>query len=250
MIRWDAARATSSRSRRGSAASARAPYESLNLTRGTGDDAERVEENRRIALRGARPRCRPARRSTGRCIRRPCTARGRGRAASRATGSGATSRGCRCSRSPPTACRSRSRAPTASRARSPSLHAGWRGLADGVVAAGVAALGDGRDGGGRRAGDRAVLLRGRRRGVGALRRRPDRRAATSISGRRPSVRSARAGVGAVERARPLHALPPGALLLAPPRRARARRAGGDRCCRLTQIRERARAACSSRSGPA
>ena len=31
--------------------------------------------------------------------------------------------------------------------------------------------------------------------------------------------------------RPLHALQPGALLLAPPQRARARRAGRDRCCR-------------------
>ena len=91
--------------------------------------------------------------------------RGAGRAApTSATRSGATSRACRCSRSPPTASRSRS----SSRDGPPALavvHAGWRGLADGVVGAAVAALGGTATRRDDRAVDRALLLRGRARGL-------------------------------------------------------------------------------------
>ena len=175
-------------------------------------------------LRGARRSTPSGSRSTGRCTRRPCTARAPARAASPATGSGPTSRTCRCSRSPPTACRSRSRARTARARRSRSLHAGWRGLRAGVV--------DARRRGARRRaevapsigpGDRAVLLRGRRRGrPSALRRRPDaRRDARPVDRRRAGARARRRR--ARRPARPLHALPPRAVLLAPARR-RARAA--------------------------
>ena len=82
-------------------------------------------------------------------------------------------------------------------ARTPAvgiLHAGWRGLLAGIVAAGVRALGGGGLGCRDRPDHRPVLLRGRAR---RSRRRSRRRSATtscatasSICGRRPSARSA------------------------------------------------------------
>ncbi len=63
------------------------------------------------------------------------------------------------------------------------LHCGWRGLAAGIVAR--RGQGRRRRGGRDRTGDRALLLRGRSRGAGALRaaRRRDRREADARSGR-------------------------------------------------------------------
>ena len=119
-----------------------APYDSLNLSRGTGDDPERGR-----ARTGASPARRSACRTTGsrstaRCTRRPSTAPSRACAARRATGSGPTSRDL------PLLAMSADCLPIAiARTDGPPrlavLHAGWRGLAEGVVEAGVAALGDG-----------------------------------------------------------------------------------------------------------
>ncbi len=75
------------------------------------------------------------------------------------------------------------------------LHAGWRGLQGGVIAAGVRAVRElgagraGRTGGRDRAGRRPVLLRGRRRGPRGVRRVPGRppRRTTSISRRSPAA---------------------------------------------------------------
>ena len=138
--------ATWSRSRRASAASARAPTRRSTWPPAPATRSARVEENRRHRLRRCSASTRSSWLSTGRCTRRRCTGRTRRGAASTGTGSGATSRGCRCSRCPRTACRSRSHARDGARALA-VLHAGWRGLAEGIVAAGVAALGGGRKGG-------------------------------------------------------------------------------------------------------
>ena len=106
---------------------------------------------------------------------------------------------------------------------SPSLHAGWRGLAEGVVEAGVRALGDARTAAIVGAVGRPVLLRGRSGGVGALRRRPDRgRDPRPVVCGRACARPRRRRGGRAPR--PLHALQPGALLLASAKRpARAAR---------------------------
>jgi YfiH family protein len=117
-----------------------APYDSLNLSVGTGDDPLRVEENRRIACESL---CLPYDRLTfNRQIHSPTVHRAE--AGRRGTpGDGlwtdepqlpvlAFSADCL-----PIAV-----ATTGRVRRLAVLHAGWRGLAEGVVAAGVAALGD------------------------------------------------------------------------------------------------------------
>jgi purine-nucleoside/S-methyl-5'-thioadenosine phosphorylase / adenosine deaminase len=118
-----------------------APYDSLNLTVGTGDDPTRVEENRRIACESlGLPYDRLA---FNRQIHSPTVHRAE--AGRRGTpGDGlwtdepevpllAMSADCL-----PIAVAS-----NGTRRRLAVLHAGWRGLSEGVVAAGVAALGDG-----------------------------------------------------------------------------------------------------------
>ena len=118
-----------------------APYDSLNLTVGTGDDPTRVEENRRIACESlGLPYDRLA---FNRQIHSPTVHRAD--AGRRGTpGDGlwtdepevpllAMSADCL-----PIAVAS-----SGTRRRLAVLHAGWRGLSEGVVAAGVAALGDG-----------------------------------------------------------------------------------------------------------
>ena len=118
-----------------------APYDSLNLSRGTGDDPVRVEHNRRIACEEIGV---PYERlAFNRQVHSPTVHRAepgvRG-----APGDGlwtdepdlpllAMSADCL-----PIVV-----AATDGRRRLAVLHAGWRGLADGVVEAGVAALGDG-----------------------------------------------------------------------------------------------------------
>jgi YfiH family protein len=117
-----------------------APYDSLNLSVGTGDDPLRVEENRRIACESVGL---PYDRLTfNRQIHSPTVHRAE--AGRRGTpGDGlwtdepqlpvlAFSADCL-----PIAV-----ATTGRVRRLAVLHAGWRGLAEGVVAAGVAALGD------------------------------------------------------------------------------------------------------------
>jgi YfiH family protein len=117
-----------------------APYDSLNLTRGTGDRVERVEENRRIACEslGLPPR----RLAFNRQVHSPAVHRaepgGRG-----APGDGlwtdepdvpllAMSADCLPIAIARTGVERRALA---------VLHAGWRGLAEGIVQAGVEALG-------------------------------------------------------------------------------------------------------------
>ena len=212
--------------------------------------ARRRRERRRVRVaephdrHGRRPRLRRARiarspalrsgstrrgsRSTARCTRRPSTAPGS--AESRATACGPTSRDCRCSRCPPTACRSRSRARKA-RPRSRSLHAGWRGLSEGVVEAGVRALGDGAKAAivgpaigpccyevGDEVSERFDddLTRDRKLNLWEAAERALRRA----------------GVERVDRVDRVHARPSRAVLLTPSQRARAWRAGAHRCSRL------------------
>ena len=191
VIRWDQPglrrRVHDARRRR----ERRAVYESLNLTAGTGDDPERVEENRRRACAelGARRRRGS---SFNRQVHSPTvhragagSARRAGRRALDATSRAADARDV--GRLP--ADRDR-----AHRRRPPALalvHAGWRGLREGIVAAGVAALGG---------GETAAVV-GPAIGpccyevgeevVGALRRRPDaRRQARPLDGGR--ARAARA----------------------------------------------------------
>ena len=118
-----------------------APYDSLNLTVGTGDDPERVEQNRRIACESlglAYDRL-----AFNRQIHSPTVHRAEpGRRGTPGDGLWtdepeipmlAMSADCL-----PIAV-----ATTDGRRRLAVLHAGWRGLSEGVVAAGVAALGEG-----------------------------------------------------------------------------------------------------------
>jgi Uncharacterized conserved protein len=116
-------------------------YESLNLTSGTGDQVELVDENRRIACNALDLDA--ERLAFNRQVHSPTVhhAHAAG-AASRATASGATSRGV------PLLAMSADCLPIAiarrdSRRALAVLHAGWRGLAEGVIAATVAALGAG-----------------------------------------------------------------------------------------------------------
>jgi YfiH family protein len=116
-------------------------YESLNLTRGTGDDADRVEENRRLACESlGLP---PERLAFNRQVHSPTVHRAHPGARGE-PGDGlwtdepqlpilAMSADCL----PIAVVRTEGRRAIA------VLHAGWRGLAEGVIANGVGRLGDG-----------------------------------------------------------------------------------------------------------
>jgi len=118
-----------------------APYDSLNLTRGTGDRPERVEENRRLACEALGL---PAERlAFNRQVHSPTVHRAapglRG-----APGDGLWTD----EEDVPLLAMSADCLPIAvARTDGPRavavLHAGWRGLSEGIVAAGVAALGPG-----------------------------------------------------------------------------------------------------------
>jgi YfiH family protein len=118
-----------------------APYDSLNLSRGTGDDPEQVEENRRIACDAIGVTY--ERLAFNRQVHSPTVHRAepgmRG-----APGDGLWTD----ERDLPLLAMSADCLPIAVAAtegtpRLAVLHAGWRGLAEGVVGAGVAALGAG-----------------------------------------------------------------------------------------------------------
>jgi polyphenol oxidase len=117
-----------------------APYDSLNLSVGTGDDTMRVEENRRIACESLGL---PYDRLTfNRQIHSPTVHRAEaGRRGTPGDGLWTDER-----QLPVLAfsadCLPIAVATTGPVRRLAVLHAGWRGLAEGVVAAGVAALGD------------------------------------------------------------------------------------------------------------
>jgi YfiH family protein len=117
------------------------PYDSLNLSRGTGDDPERVEENRRIACDAIGVSY--ERLAFNRQVHSPTVHR------AEAGMRGAPGDGLWTDeRDLPLLAMSADCLPIAVAAtdgtpRLAVLHAGWRGLAEGVVGAGVAALGDG-----------------------------------------------------------------------------------------------------------
>ncbi|MGH3002789.1 MAG: polyphenol oxidase family protein [Gaiellaceae bacterium] len=117
------------------------PYASLNLSRGTGDDPERVAQNRRTACEAlGLPHERLA---FNRQVHSPTVHR------ARAGGWGTPGDGLWTDEPelPMLAmsadCLPIAVATTGGRRALAVLHAGWRGLAEGVVAAGVRALGDG-----------------------------------------------------------------------------------------------------------
>jgi polyphenol oxidase len=117
------------------------PYESLNLTRGTGDHPERVEQNRRIACETlGLP---PERLAFNRQVHSPTVHR------ARAGGRGEPGDGLWTDEPElPMLAMSADCLPIAVARTNGSralvvLHAGWRGLAEGVVAAGVQVLGNG-----------------------------------------------------------------------------------------------------------
>jgi polyphenol oxidase len=116
-------------------------YSSLNLTRGTGDDPARVEENRRIACEALG--LMPERLAFNRQVHSPTVHRAHA-AQKGAPGDGLWSD----DPGQPMLAMSADCLPIAvARTGGPPalavLHAGWRGLTEGVVAAGVAALGEG-----------------------------------------------------------------------------------------------------------
>jgi YfiH family protein len=118
-----------------------APYASLNLTHGTGDDPARVEENRRIACDAVRlPYERLA---FNRQVHSPTVHRAH--AGKRGEpGDGLWTDEPQLPMLAMSAdCLPIAIARTAGERALAVLHAGWRGLAEGVVAAGVAALGAG-----------------------------------------------------------------------------------------------------------
>jgi YfiH family protein len=117
-----------------------APYDSLNLTVGTGDDPGRVEENRRIACETLDLRY--DRLAFNRQIHSPTVHRAE--AGKRGTpGDGLWTDEPQVPLLAMSAdCLPIAVAATGKRRRLAVLHAGWRGLAEGVVEAGVAALGD------------------------------------------------------------------------------------------------------------
>jgi YfiH family protein len=116
-------------------------YESLNLTRGTGDDAEKVEENRRLACEAlGLP---PGRLAFNRQVHSPTVHRAHGGARGE-PGDGLWTDEAQL----PVLAMSADCLPIAVvRTEAPRaiavLHAGWRGLSEGVVANGVAQLGPG-----------------------------------------------------------------------------------------------------------
>ena len=140
MIRWDEPGYVVAFTTREGGVSA-GPYTSLNLTSGTGDDPALVEENRRLAcaalgLDGAQL-------AFNRQVHSPTVHRAHaGRRGEPGDGLWTDEPGM------PMLAMSADCLPIAIARRDARpalavLHAGWRGLAEGVVAAGVAALGDG-----------------------------------------------------------------------------------------------------------
>ena len=118
-----------------------APYDSLNLTVGTGDDPERVEENRRIACESLGLAY--ARLAFNRQIHSPTVHRAApGRRGTPGDGLW-TDEPAIPLLAMSADCLPIAVAATDGRRRLAVLHAGWRGLSEGVVAAGVAALGEG-----------------------------------------------------------------------------------------------------------
>jgi polyphenol oxidase len=117
------------------------PYDSLNLSVGTGDDPERVERNRRIACEALGLDA--ARLSFNRQIHSPTVHHAEpGRRGLPGDGLWTDEPGV------PVLAMSADCLPialvaTSGERRLAVLHAGWRGLSEGVVGAGVAALGDG-----------------------------------------------------------------------------------------------------------
>ena len=112
-------------------------YESLNLTARTGDDAERVEENRRRRVRGGRPAVRQL--SFNHQVHATAVHRAGGRGD---PGDGLWSDDPGQPMLTFTAdCLPIAIARTDGERRLALVHAGWRGLSSGVVAAGVAAVG-------------------------------------------------------------------------------------------------------------
>jgi polyphenol oxidase len=140
MIRWEEPGYVVSFTTRQGGVSA-GVYESLNLTVGTGDDPERVEENRRRACADAGVDAR--RLSFNRQVHsaevHEAGARRRG-----GPGDGLWSDAPGISMLAMTAdCLPIAVARTGGERALSVLHAGWRGLADGIVATGVALVGDG-----------------------------------------------------------------------------------------------------------
>ena len=138
MIRWDQpGYVVAFTDRRGGVSDG--VYASLNLTRGTGDDPDRVEENRRIACDALG--LASSRLSFNRQVHSPTVHRAGGRGEpgdglwSDEPGQAMLAMSADCL---PIAV-ARTDGPRALAV----LHAGWRGLSEGVVAAGVSALGDG-----------------------------------------------------------------------------------------------------------
>lgn len=117
------------------------PYDSLNLSVGTGDDATRVEENRRIVCESLGLAF--DRLAFNRQIHSPTVHRAE--SGKRGTpGDGLWTDEPQLPLLAMSAdCLPIAVAATGTERRLAVLHAGWRGLSEGVVAAGVAALGDG-----------------------------------------------------------------------------------------------------------
>jgi YfiH family protein len=138
MIRWsEPGYVVAFTTRRGGVSSG--VYESLNLTGGTGDDRERVEENRRLAC--AELGLDHERLSFNRQVHSPTVHRAGGR---REVGDGLwTDEPGRPMLAFSADCLPIAIARADGERRLAVLHAGWRGLAEGVVAAGVGALGPG-----------------------------------------------------------------------------------------------------------
>jgi YfiH family protein len=116
-------------------------YESLNLTAGTGDDPKRVERNRELACRAVGVPAAPL--AFNRQVHSPLVHRA-GEGARGAPGDGLWSDEAGVPMLAMSAdCLPIAVARVGERRALAVLHAGWRGLAEGVVAAGVETLGSG-----------------------------------------------------------------------------------------------------------
>ena len=140
MIRWDEpGYVVAFTTRVGGVSSA--PYDSLNLTAGTGDDPQRVEENRRLACETVGVPADTL--AFNRQVHSPTVHRAHAGARGE-PGDGLWSRDPGVAMLAMSAdCLPIAVARTHGTPALAVLHAGWRGLSEGVVAAGTAALGDG-----------------------------------------------------------------------------------------------------------